>query len=281
MRKIPGFTRETLYIGSDNTIFRYMKIPVVIFCGGQGTRMKEETEFRPKPMVSLGGKPLLWHIMKIYAHFGFNEFIIALGYKGDYIKDYFINEEYFIHDVTLNTFTGEKIIHRDSQKRHDKFVITFVDTGLETLTGERLLKVAPYIQSDTFMATYGDGVGNVNIAQLIEYHTSKKVIGTITGVHPRSKWGLIVSDADNIVEKFQEKPQLNQYVNGGFMVFQKKFLSYLRPKEPIDTALDRLVLERELAVYPHNGYWGAMDTYQDLESMNKLWKKNPEWKVWR
>ncbi len=258
-----------------------MNIPVVIFCGGQGTRMKEETEFRPKPMVSLGGKPVLWHIMKIYAHYGFNEFIIALGYKGDYIKDYFINEEYFIHDVTLNTHTGEKVIHRDSKKRHDKFLITFVDTGLDTLTGERLLRVAPYIKSDMFMATYGDGVGNVDIGSLVKFHMQKKVIGTITGVHPKSKWGLIVSDQNQIVSDFRQKPQLNQYVNGGFMVFNRTFLSYVHPKEMIERGLDRLVEERQLSVYIHDRYWGAMDTYQDLEEMNKLWKKNPEWKVWR
>jgi len=243
--------------------------------------MKEETEFRPKPMVSLGGKPVLWHIMKIYSHYGFNKFIIALGYKGDYIKDYFINEEYFIHDVTLDTYTGQKIIHRETQKRHDRFTITFVDTGLETLTGERLLRVAPYIKADTFMVTYGDGVGDVDINNLLEFHKQKKLIGTITGVHPKSKWGLIISDENNIVEKFQEKPQLKQYVNGGFMVFNKEFLSYVHPKELIDVGLDRIVQEKQLAVYIHNGYWGAMDTYQDLEEMNKLWKKNPQWKVWR
>lgn len=258
-----------------------MKIPVVIFCGGQGTRMKEETEFRPKPMVSLGGKPILWHIMKTYAHFGFNEFIVALGYKGNYIKDYFINEEYFIHDVTIDTHTGEKHIHRDSKKRHDKFKITFVDTGEETLTGERLLRVRPYINSDVFMATYGDGVGNIDISCLYEFHKQKHVIGTITGVHPKSKWGLIMSDENNMVKQFQQKPQLNQYVNGGFMVFQKEFMKFLRPKEMIESALNRLIDEKQLAVFIHDGYWGAMDTYQDLEEMNKLWKKNPEWKVWR
>jgi len=256
------------------------RIPVVIFCGGMGTRMKEETEFRPKPMVSVGGKPILWHIMKIYSHYGFNRFIIALGYKGDYIKDYFINEDYFIHDVTLNTRTGETIIHRESRKRHDNFEITFVDTGLETLTGERLLRVAPYIETDTFMATYGDGVGDIDIAAVLKFHTEKKVVGTITGVRPRSKWGLVVSDKNQIVERFQQKPQLNQYVNGGFMVFDRKMLDYVKPREMIEIALDRLVKERQLCVYTHHGFWEAMDTYQDLEEMNKHWNKDPKWKVW-
>jgi len=257
-----------------------MKIPVVIFSGGQGTRMKEETEFRPKPMVTVGGMPILWHIMKIYSHYGFNDFIITLGYKGDYIKDYFINQEYFIHDFAINTKTGEKEIYRDNRRAKDDFNITFVDTGLESLTGERLLRVKKYIDSDLFMVTYGDGVSDIDINNLIEYHKSKKVIGTITGVHPKSKWGLVVADKNNIVEKFEQKPKLNQYVNGGFMVFDKKFFDYLKPKEVIETVLDRLVLERKLAVYIHDGYWAAMDTYQDMEELNKLWRKDPKWKVW-
>lgn len=258
-----------------------MKIPVVIFCGGTGTRMKEETEFRPKPMVSLGGKPILWHIMKIYAHFGFNKFIIALGYKGDYIKDYFLNQEYFENDFNLKTKTGKKVLHKNNRKRKDDFDITFVNTGTDTLTGERLLKVKKYIDSDIFMVTYGDGVGNVNIDDLLKFHKKKRVTGTITGVHPKSKWGLIVSDKDSIVKKFQQKPKLNQYVNGGFMVFSRSIFKYLRKHEMIEVALERLVADKELSVYIHDGYWSAMDTYQDLEDMNKQWKKNPQWKIWR
>lgn len=258
-----------------------MKIPVVIFCGGQGTRMKEETEFRPKPMVSLGGMPILWHIMKIYSHFGYNDFIISLGYKGDYIKNYFINKEYLIHDFAINTKTGEKQIYRDGRKNRDDFNITFVDTGLETLTGERLLRVKKYINSDIFMATYGDGVSNIDIGRLVEYHKSKNVIGTITGVHPKSKWGLVVSDENYIIQEFRQKPVLNEYVNGGFMVFNKDFFNYLRPREAIETALNRLIPKKQLAVYIHDGYWSAMDTYQDVEEMNKQWKKDPLWKVWK
>lgn len=258
-----------------------MKMPVVIFCGGQGTRMKEETEFRPKPMVSLGEKPILWHIMKIYSYYGFNEFVIALGYKGDYIKNYFINEDYFIHDIIVDTKTGKKKILRKSRRRHDNFKITFVDTGIEALTGERLLKVKKYINSDVFMSTYGDGVSDVNIMNLVKYHKKKRVIGVITGVHPKSKWGLVVADKENIVETFMQKPKLNQYVNGGFMVFSKEIFKYLRRGEMIETALDRLVKERQLAVYFHNGYWSAMDTYQDVEEMSKQWRRDPKWKVWR
>ena len=257
-----------------------MKIPVVIFCGGQGSRMKEETEFRPKPMVSVGGKPILWHVMKIYAHYGFNNFILTLGYKGDYIKDYFVNEKYFTHDLTVNTKTGTTKIIAESQTTNDDFNITFVDTGLESLTGERLLQVKKYITGDTFMVTYGDGVGNVDIEKIVAFHKQKGVIGVITGVHPKSKWGLVIADKNDLITKFQQKPRLNQYVNGGFMVFNRKFFDCLRKNEMIEVALDRLTQDRELAVYRHNGYWFAMDTYQDLEEVNKQWTKDPKWKVW-
>lgn len=258
-----------------------MKVPVVIFCGGKGSRMKEETEFRPKPMVKVGTQPILWHIMKLYEHYGFNDFIIALGYKGDYIKDYFLNEEYFLHDITIHTKTGKKKIYRKSKRKHDDFNITFVDTGIETLTGERLLKVKKYVDSDNFMVTYGDGVGNVPIETLLKFHKEKGVIGTITGVHPKSKWGLVVADKNNIIKEFRQKPKLNQYVNGGFMVFKKDVFKYLRPKEMIEIGLARLVKDKELAVYHHEGFWSAMDTYQDAEEMNRQWKKDPLWKVWR
>lgn len=258
-----------------------MKIPVVIFCGGQGTRMKEETEFRPKPMVTVGGHPILWHIMKIYSHYGFNKFIIALGYKGDYIKDYFLNQEYFENDFQINTKSGKKILHKNNRRKKDDFDITFVNTGVESLTGERLLRIKKYIKTDLFMVTYGDGVGNVNIKDLIKFHLNKNVIGTITGVHPKSKWGLIVSDTNSLVKKFQQKPKLNQYVNGGFMVFKKEFFKYLKSRQTIEEALEKLIRDKGLSVYIHDSYWSAMDTYQDVEEMNKQWKKDPKWKVWR
>lgn len=258
-----------------------MNIPVVIFCGGQGTRMKEETEFRPKPMVLVGGKPILWHIMKIYSHFGFNDFIIALGYKGDYIKNYFLDQDFLQHDFSINTKTGKKLLYRKSRKRHDNFNITFVDTGQETPTGDRLVKVKKYLKSDKFMVTYGDGVSDVNIKKILELFDRRKVGGVITGVHPKSKWGLIISDKGGIVKKFQEKPRFNQYVNGGFMVFSKKIFDYLSPGEMIHDAFPRMAKDRELAVYIHEGFWSAMDTYQDMEELNKQWKKDPLWKVWR
>lgn len=232
-------------------------MPVIILSGGQGTRLKEETEFRPKPMITIGGKPMLWHIMKIYKSYGFNRFIIALGYKGEMIIDYF------------------------KKNNNDGFDIEMVDTGLETLTGERVLRVKNYINSDQFMVTYGDGVGNVDISGLISFHNKQKTIGTITGIHPLSKWGLIIRDRHNLIRSFRQKPRLNEYVNGGFMVFNKDFFDYLKEGEMIEDSFQRLIKKRQLSVFIHDGFWQAMDTYQDMEELNKLWLNDPKWKIWK
>lgn len=255
---------------------------VVILSGGLGYRLKEETEFKPKPMVLVGGKPILWHIMKIYAHYGFNEFIIALGYKGDYIKDYFLNQKYFLHDFTLHTKTGITKIHRDKTdgRRIDDFNITFVDTGLDTLPGERILRVQQYVDDEDFMVTYGDGVGNIDIRKLLAFHKKQKTIGTITGVYPRSKFGLVETDHKQLVSEFLEKPTLKNWVNGGYMVFKKSFFSYLRKGETEHPALKRLIKDKQLSLFCHRDFWHCMDTYQDVASLNALWKTGPEWKVW-
>jgi glucose-1-phosphate cytidylyltransferase len=257
---------------------------VVILCGGIGYRLKEETEFKPKPMVQVGGKPILWHIMKIYAHFGFNDFIIALGYKGDYIKQYFLNQKHFAYNFTIHTYTGHTSIHKNNQiKDKDNFKITFVDTGAETLPGERILRIKDFIpkEDSDFMVTYGDGVGNVDIKDLLRFHRKQKTIGTVIGVHPRSKYGLLAIDKENIIEKFIEKPVLSEWVNGGFMVFKRNFFDYLRPGEMEHNALKRLIKKKQLSLYAHDGFWHSMDTYPDVDTLNKLWKDNPEWKVWR
>lgn len=256
----------------------------IILCGGLGYRLKEETEFKPKPMVHIGDKPILWHIMKIYSYFGFNEFIIALGYKGDYIKDYFINQRHFAHNFTIHTKTGVTHFHKKKpSKNNDNFKITFVDTGLETLPGERILRVKEFIpkEDENFMVTYGDGVANINIKELVKFHKKHKKIGTVTGVHPRSKYGLLSWDTKtHLVKEFIEKPVLQDRVNGGFMVFKKKFFDYLRPKEMEHEAIKRLVADKQLALYIHDGFWHSMDTYPDVENLNKFWYENPKWKVW-
>ncbi len=257
----------------------------VILCGGIGYRLKEETEFKPKPMVTIGNKPILWHIMKIYASQGFNDFIIALGYKGDLIKEYFLNQKYFTHNFTLRTKSGKTHIHkmRSEDGSVDDFTITFVDTGQETLPGERILRIRDYIPKtdDDFMVTYGDGVGDVDIKKLVAFHRKQKTIGTIIGVHPSSKYGQVRINRMNHVTQFTEKPSLTEWVNGGFMVFKKKFFKYIRPGEFEHVALKRLVDEHQLSLYTHDGYWHAMDTYTDVDTLNTQWKTGPKWKIWR
>lgn len=257
---------------------------IIILCGGIGYRLKEETEFKPKPMVFIGNKPILWHIMKIYAHYGYNEFIIALGYKGDYVKDYFLNQRYMVDNFSLHTKTGYTKLHKDSRnKDKDDFKITFIDTGQETLPGERILRVKKFIPEtdENFMVTYGDGVSDINIRELVKFHRKTGTIGTISGVHPRSKYGLLLTDKNNIANKFIEKPVLKEWVNGGFMVFKREFFKYLRKKEFEHQAIKRLIRRKQLAVYNHNGFWHSMDTYADVDSLNNLWLENPKWKVWR
>lgn len=255
----------------------------IILCGGIGYRLKEETEFKPKPMVFIGGKPILWHIMKSYAHWGYNEFIIALGYKGDYIKEYFLNQKYFLHDFTLSTKSGHIKMHRErNEGKIDDFKITFVDTGQDTLPGERILRVKDYIpEGEDFMVTYGDGVGDINISKLVAFHKKARTIGTISGVHPRSKYGLIRLGSRRAVFEFKEKPVLRDWINGGFMVFQKKFFDYIRPGETEHSALSRLSSEKQLSLYAHEGFWHCMDTYSDVENLNKLWREDPKWKLWK
>jgi glucose-1-phosphate cytidylyltransferase len=256
----------------------------VILCGGLGYRLKEETEFKPKPMVLIGNKPILWHIMKIYAFYGFNEFIIALGYKGDFIKSYFLNQKYFLNDFSLSTSTGSTKIYKNHIHKQliDNFKITFVDTGLETLPGERILRVKDYIpENEDFMVTYGDGVGDINLKKLVEYHKKQKTIGTITGVYPKSKYGLVKINTAGKVTQFIEKPTLDDWVNGGFMIFKYKFFNYLRENEFEHSALKRLISENQLSLYKHSDFWHCMDTYNDVESLNKMWLDNPKWKIWK
>lgn len=256
---------------------------VVILCGGLGTRLREETEFRPKPMVKIGNRPVLWHIMKIYAHFGFENFVLSVGYKGEMIKEYFLN-----YDVLNNNFTVE-FGSSNSIEIHDKhdemgWRVTVVDTGENTLKGARLKRVEQFIATDDFMVTYGDGVANVNIRELWDYHLNHKRIATVTGVNITSRFGKLSIENDEVV-KFSEKPNTaNEYVNGGFFVFNKKIFKHLSKSESCDLevgSLEKLALEKELMVYKHKGFWACMDTQRDVEHLNKLWKENrAEWKVW-
>lgn len=258
----------------------------VILCGGAGYRLREETEFKPKPMIKIGNHPILWHIMKIYSHYGYNDFLIALGYKSDMIKDYFLNHKYYSHDFSLNTKTGTSRIHWKTRRETDDFKITFVDTGEETLTSGRVLKLKSYLKNQKqFLLTYGDGVGNVDIKAVIRFHNQLKrrrqILATTIGVHPVSKWGLVKVNRRGIISKFQEKPRLNQYVNGGFMVLETSILKHFRENEQVETSLERLAPTGKLGMYTHPGFWHAMDTYRDMEELNYMWHHQPQWKIWR
>ncbi|MCX6718073.1 MAG: sugar phosphate nucleotidyltransferase [Candidatus Staskawiczbacteria bacterium] len=258
------------------------KIKTIILCGGTGTRLKEETEFKPKPMVDIGGKPILWHIMKIYNHHGYDNFVLALGYKGSYIKDYFLRQKYYTHDFLFKQSEGKITNFLNNGSECDNFNIIFAETGLETPHGERVLKLKDYINEDIFMVTYGDGIADIDIKKLVEFHKSHGKIATITGVHPaNSRWGLVNSGDDNMVTEFAQKPMLYDYVNGGFMVFNKEFLNYLKPGDMIEDALMRLIPGKQLALYKHENFWYGMDTYKDFLLLNELWEKDPKWKIWK
>ncbi len=248
----------------------------VILCGGKGTRLKEETEFKPKPMVMVGAKPILWHIMKLYAHFGHRDFVLALGYKGQAIKEFFLNERAYSSDFTLVTMSGQVEFH---QSRADDFRVTFADTGLDSLTGERLLRLRPHLGDEEFMLTYGDGVADVDIDALLRFHRAQGTLATITGVHPHSKYGLVRSDERGIVEEFNQKPTLREYVNGGFMVLSPGAWDYV-DNGMIEDALIRMADRRQLSVYRHGGFWKAMDTYQEMEELNRLWATDRPWAIW-
>lgn len=249
----------------------------IILCGGKGTRMREETEYRPKPLVEIGGKPIIWHIMKLYSHYGFNDFVLTLGYKGEMFKEYFMYHRAFTNDFTLDMKNNGAHFLQDGK---ENFTITFVETGLESLTGERILRVRSYITDDEFMVTYGDGVGDIAIDDLIAFHRKQKTIGTVTGVHPQSKWGLLKIDPQtNLVSGFYQKPLLSDFVNGGFMVFNKKIFDYL-DSGPIESSFERLAAMRQLSVYHHPGFWKAMDTHHEMLELNEIWGNNKPWAVW-
>src|SRR3989338_9674186 len=258
---------------------------VIILCGGAGTRLKEETEFKPKPMVYIGDKPIIWHIMKIYASCGYNEFILALGYKADYIKDFFLNQKAFTSNFTLETKTHKSTFYLEDRGEIDNFKITFVDTGIESLIGERILHCQKYIpkRDKYFMVTYGDGVADININLLFKFHKKQKTIGTITGVHPRSKYGLLkINYRNNLVTEIREKPVLSDWISGGFMVFDKRFFNYLKDNEMDLEAINRLIKEEQLSIYKHEGFWFGVDTHKELEDLNNFWRTdNPPWRVWR
>lgn len=257
---------------------------VVILCGGAGTRLREETEFRPKPMVNIGSYPILWHIMKYYSQFGCKDFVLALGYKGEMIKNYFCHYELMNNDITIELGQPEKTrIHHT----HDEagWKITLADTGEKALKGARLKKVERYITGDTFMMTYGDGIADVNIGELLAFHKAHGKLATVTGINIASRFGELKIDGDS-VEKFSEKPQDGEgFINGGFFVFDRKILDYLINDDSCDLEigpLEQIAKEGQLMVYKHRGFWACMDTLRDMEYLNKIWNEgNARWKIWK
>lgn len=256
-------------------------IPVVILCGGQGTRLREETEFKPKPMVPVGDRPILWHLMKYYSHFGFKKFVLCLGYRSDYIKDYFYNYEAMNSDFTIRL--GKKQVSFHSSHAED-WEVTLADTGLEAMTGARIKRIERYIDADRFCLTYGDGLSNVDLHRLMAYHQSHGKLATMTAVHPPSRFGTMEFDGDRI-SSFAEKPNSGEgYINGGFFVCERGVFDYLEYDDSCifeRAPMERLANTGELMAYRHAGYWQCMDTIRDAKLLNDLWTSGESpWRVW-
>lgn len=254
---------------------------VVILAGGLGTRLREETEYKPKPMVEIGGRPILWHIMKMYAHFGFTQFVLCLGYKGDVIRDYFIDYELRNSDVTLTLGSRSMEIHR--QHGEQGWRVCLAETGGRTLTGGRVKRVAQYLDDEQFMVTYGDGLADIDLCDLVEHHRHHGKLGTVTAVRPLSRYGEL-SVSDGMVKVFREKPQVQEgWINGGFFVFDRRVLDLISgDEESLEQGLlEKLVERGELGVYQHSGFWQCMDTYREMQLLNELWHSGKApWARW-
>jgi len=253
---------------------------VVILAGGMGTRLGEITEVKPKPMVEIGGRPVLWHVMKTYAHYGFNEFVIALGYKGEYIKDYFTNYQYHSHSLTVHLKHGAiEVINGDCED----WIVHLLDTGIDTLTGGRVKFASEYIGDEPFMLTYGDGVANIDIAETVNFHHAHGKLATVTAVRPPGRFGGIAINGD-LVSRFAEKPQAGEgWINGGFFVLEPTITDYIEGNATIweRQPLEQLVEEGQLAAYRHHEFWQCMDTPRDMRLLESLWSAGQApWKVW-
>ncbi len=255
-------------------------IPVVVLCGGMGTRLREETEYKPKPMVEIGGRPVLWHIMKTYAHFGFNRFILCLGYKGSVIKDYFLNYEAMSNDFTVHLGRRNQITYNSNHAEQD-FEVTLVDTGLRTMTGGRVKRIEQFIDTDTFMVTYGDGLADLSIRQLVDFHFAHGKLATLTATRPPSRYGLLDLRDSGLVGRFREKVQTD-WINGGFFVFHRRVFDYLDTECVLEQhPLERLAQDEQLMGFRHEGFWIGMDTYREYEMLNQMWDAgNAPWKIW-
>jgi glucose-1-phosphate cytidylyltransferase len=254
----------------------------VIFCGGQGTRLREETEYRPKPLVEVGGRPVLWHIMKLYAHYGFNEFVLCLGYRGHMIKEYFLDYEARINDFTIQLGQKHEVTYHDVHEEQN-FSVTLASTGEETMTGGRLKRVQRYIDGDTFLLTYGDGLANVDIKALVDFHHSHGKLATVTTTRPPSRFGVMEFGEGTRIDHFREKPQSEGWINAGYMVMNRRVFDYLGGDDCVfeQEPLQKLAAEGELMGFCHDGFFYAMDTYREYQLLNDIWNSgNIPWKVW-
>ncbi len=251
-----------------------------ILCGGMGTRLVEETEVRPKPMINIGTRPILWHIMKNYNVFGTREFVLALGYKGDQIKDFFVNYHLRSRDLSVETLNGNIEIHNE---KGEDWKVTLVDTGMQTQTGGRIKRLKEYIGNETFMLTYGDGVANINIEELIATHKKNGKLATVTAVRPPARFGEIILE-DNNVKCFKEKPQIGEgWINGGFFILEPQIFDYIEDDSTIweKDPMEKLASDGQLAVYKHSDFWQCMDTMRDKKLLEELWHNNTApWKTW-
>jgi len=254
---------------------------VVILAGGLGTRLREETEYRPKPMVEIGDRPILWHIMKLYSAFGHDDFVICLGYKGDAIRDYFLHYEIRNCDFTVTLGSRELEIHNNHSE--NGWRVTLVETGEKTMTGGRVKRAGKYLRSGAFMVTYGDGVADVDLARLLAFHRKNGKLATVTAVRPPSRFGEL-SVEGGVVSTFREKPQVHQgWINGGFFVFEPSVLDLIgSDNESLEEGvLNRLARDKQLAVYQHQGFWQCMDTFREMQLLNELWQSGKApWNVW-
>jgi glucose-1-phosphate cytidylyltransferase len=256
---------------------------VMILCGGLGTRFREETEFRPKPMVEIGGRPILWHIMKHFAHHGMNRFVLCLGYKAGAIKDYFLRYEEENNDFTISLGSERKIVYHEAHKEQD-FQVTLADTGLTTMTGGRVKRASRYLDGSTFMVTYGDGLADVDLGALVRFHRGHGKLATVTAVQPQSRFGILELGSGDAVRSFAEKPQLEGWVNAGFFVFEPRALDYLSTDEGCileREPLERLAKDGQLLAFRHEGFFQAMDTFREYQQLGELWNQGKaRWKTW-
>jgi glucose-1-phosphate cytidylyltransferase len=253
----------------------------VILCGGRGTRLGAHGTTLPKALIEIGEKPVIWHLLKIYSHYGFDDFVLCLGFLGDKIKRFFLEQNWLDADFTLEKNSSLPIVK--NREALENWRLTFAETGLETNTGGRLKRVEKYLEGEeTFFVTYGDGLANVDLEKLLAFHRSHGRLATLTAVHPRTNFGILRIDESNFVTEFQEKPVMQEWINGGFFVFNRQIFHYLDDNSVLEREpLERLAHEKQLIAFPHDGFWKCVDTFKDNLEFNQLWNEDrADWKVW-